>query len=210
MAFIRTIPPSDAEGPVRPLPTREVMTLAPQLERIVGELVHARRRAHELAGPLTAASWGSRPAADQWSVAECLIHLNLTSRAFLPLIGGALTRGRELKLFSTGPYRRDLLGWFIYRMTEPPARFRIKTTAPFVPPAVEPKEPVLDAFDTLQDQVLDCVRDADGLDLGRLHIVSPFDRRLKYNLYSCLTIIPAHQRLHLSQAEAVLHGLRSV
>ena len=159
---------------------REVMGLAPQLERIAGELANARRRAHELAAPLTAASWGTRPAADQWSVAECLIHLNLTSRVFLPLIGDAITRGRALKLLSAGPYRRDFLGWFVYRITEPPAWFRVKTRAPFVPSAVEPKDHVLDAFDT----------------------------RLKYNLYSCLTIIPAHQRLHLAQAEAVIHGLR--
>jgi hypothetical protein len=35
----------------------------------------------------------------------------------------------------------------------------------------------------------------------RLRIRSPFDSRLRYNLYSCLTIIPAHQRRHLAQAE---------
>ena len=182
------------------------MTLPPQLERIAEELVQARRRAHELADSLTAASWGRRPATNQWSVAECLIHLNLTSHAFLPLIGDAITKGRELKLLSAGPYRRDLMGWFVYRITEPPAWFRIKTTAPFVPSAVEPKDRVLDAFDTLQEQLVGCVRDADGLDLGRLRIVSPFDKRLKYNLYSCLTIIPAHQRLHLAQAEGIIHG----
>ena len=182
------------------------MTLAPQLERITEELADARRRARELAAPLTAASWRTGPAADQWSVAECLIHLNLTSRAFLPLIGNAITKGHELKLLSAGPYRRDLLGWFVYRITEPPAWFRIKTTAPFVPSAIEPKERVLEDFDTLQEQLVECVRDADGLDLGRLRIVSPFDKRLKYNLYSCLTIIPAHQRLHLAQAEGIIHG----
>ena len=123
--------------------TREAMTLAPQLKRIAEELADARRRAHELTAPLTAASWGTRPAADQWSVAECVIHLNLTSRAFLPLIGDAIAKGRELKLLFTGPYRRDFLGWFVYRITEPPAWFRIKTTAPFMPAAVEPKEAVI-------------------------------------------------------------------
>ena len=101
------------------------------------------------------------------------------------------------------------MGWFVYRITEPPAWFRIKTRAPFVPSAVEPKDRVLDAFDTLQEQLMGCVRNADGLDLARLRIVSPFDTRLKYNLYSCLTIIPAHQRLHLAQAEAVIHGFRA-
>ena len=88
-----------------------------QLERIGGELAEARHRAHQIVGPLTAELWSTRPAVDQWSVAECLIHLNLTS------------------------------------------------------------------------------------------IISPFDSRLKYNLYACLRIIPAHQRQHLSQAEAVIRAL---
>ncbi len=134
------------------------MGLAPQLERINGELADARRRAHEIATPLTAERWSMRRAVDQWSVAECLIHLNLTSRAFLPLIRDAITKGRELKLLAAGPYRRDVVGWFVYWITEPPVRFRIKTTAPFVPSGVESKINILEAFDTLQDQLIACVK----------------------------------------------------
>ena len=186
------------------------MSLQPQLERIGLELADARRRAHEIAAPLAGELWSTRPAVDQWSVAECLIHLNLTSRAFLPLIRDAIKKGRDLKLLGRGPYRRDVVGWFVSWITDPPVRFRVKTTAPFVPGGVEPKDRVLDAFDMLQGQVADCVREADGLDLGRLRIVSPFDSRLKYNLYSCLRIIPAHQRQHLLQAEQVIRRLRPI
>src|SRR5262249_19622541 len=91
---------------------RGLMRLAPQLERIESEPGEARRRAHEIVAPLTPEDWSTRPAGDQWSVAECFIHLNLTSRAFLPLIGDAIARGRGLKLHATGPYRRDVVGWF--------------------------------------------------------------------------------------------------
>ena len=184
------------------------MGLAPQLERIDVELADARGRAHEMATSLSPERWSTRPAVDQWSVAECLIHLNLTSTAFLPLIRDAIAKGRDLKLLAAGPYRRDVVGWFLYWITEPPVRFRIKTTAPFVPGGVESKDRVLAAFDTFQEQLVACVREADGLDLGRLRIVSPFDPRPKYNLYSCLRIIPAHQRQHLLQAEKVIQSLR--
>ena len=186
------------------------MDLQPQLERIDRELVEAGRRAREIAAPLTAEVWGTRPGINQWSVAECLIHLNLTSRAFLPLIRDAIGTARERKLLGAGPYRIDVVGWFVYWITKPPVRFRVRTTAPFVPSGVEPRDKVLGDFDVLQEQVAGCVREADGLDLGRLRIVSPFDSRLKYNLYACLRIIPAHQRQHLSQAEQVLRSLRGV
>lgn len=188
----------------------KLMGLQPQLERIGLELADARHRAHEIATPLTAELWSTRPTVDEWSVAECLIHLNLTSRAFLPLIRDAISKGRDLKLLGTGPYRRDIVGWFVYWITDPPVRFRINTTAPFVPAGVEPKDRILDTFDMLQEQVAGCVREADGLDLWRLRIISPFNSRLKYNLYSCLRIIPAHQRQHLLQAEQVIRTLRPV
>jgi hypothetical protein len=177
------------------------MGLAPQLERIVQELEAARGRAHAHAAPLTEEGWRRRPAPGQWAVAECLIHLNLTSEAFLPLIREAIDTGRARHLVGVGPFRRDPVGWFVYRMTEPPVRFSVKTTDAFVPGGAGPRARVLEAFDALQAQLVACVRAADGLDLRRLRIQSPFAARLRYNLYSCLTIIPAHQRQHLAQAE---------
>jgi hypothetical protein len=53
-----------------------------------------------------------------------------------------------------------------------------------------------------------CVEAADGLPLGSVRITSPFDPRLRYNLYSCLTILPRHQHRHLWQAEQALERLR--
>jgi hypothetical protein len=181
-----------------------VTGLAPQLSCIAAELAEARRRAHALAAPLDQEGWARRPAPGEWSVGECLIHLNLTSRAFLPLIEDAIARGRELRLLGSGPYRRDFVGWLLSHIIEPPVPLRTKTTAPFVPQGAEPKAGVMDAFDMFQGQLIGCLGEANGLDLGRLRIVSPFDPRLKYNLYSCLRIIPAHQRLHLAQAEKVI------
>jgi hypothetical protein len=52
------------------------------------------------------------------------------------------------------------------------------------------------------------VEEADGLALGRIRITSPFDSRLRYNLFSCLTILPRHQQRHIWQAEQVLERLR--
>jgi len=177
-----------------------------QLEQIQRELADALRRVHNVAAPLTPELWAARPAANEWSVAECVIHLNLTSCAFLPLIEDAIDNGRRLALYGTGPFRREIVGWFVYWITRP--IIRVKTTAPFVPAGVEPKDRVLADFDMLQGKLGDCLRNADGLDLGQLRIVSPFDSRLRYNLYSCFRLIPAHQRQHLAQAEAVVDALR--
>lgn len=178
-----------------------------QLARIQAELGEARRRAREIAASVENERWGTRPTPDQWSVGECLIHLNMTSQAFLPLIKDAIGKGRDREPFRRTPYRMDFVGRLLWWAAT--VRLPLKTTKPFVPPRVQPKDTVLSEFDVLQNQVIGYLGAAEGLDLGKLRIISPFDSRIKYNLYSCLRIIPAHQRQHLRQAAQVVERLRT-
>jgi len=36
-----------------------------------------------------------------------------------------------------------------------------------------------------------------------VRVTSPFNARVRYNLYACFTILPRHQHRHLWQAERV-------
>ena len=179
----------------------------PQLSAIVDEFESARSRLHLLAGAVPDARWAERADPARWSVAECVAHLNLTSRAYVPLLRDAIARARALRdAGRTTParYRRDPVGWVLWRTAGPVKRVgRVKTTAPFVPAGELPRDVVLAEFERLQDEQLACVRDADGLPLGDVRVVSPFDARVRYNLYACLTILPRHQHRHLFQAEQV-------
>ena len=56
-------------------------------------------------------------------------------------------------------------------------------------------------FSRLQAEIIACVRAADGLPIDRVTLRSPFDERVKCNLYSALTLIPRHQQRHALQAE---------
>ena len=179
---------------------------ASQLDAIQRELEEARARAHQMAD-LAGPRWGVRPSPAAWSVSECLIHLNLTSTAFLPRIREALDRAHRAGLSGRGPYRLDFWGWLLCRLIEPPYGMQVKTPPSFQPTGVEPSEKVLADFDRLQGLLLQCVRASDGLPLGRLKTSSPFLPRLRYNLYSTYRMVPAHQRRHLWQAERVLATL---
>jgi hypothetical protein len=132
-------------------------------------------------------------------------HLNLTAEAYLALLGDALALGRAMneRAPASRRYRRDPVGWLMWRIAGPPVRRRIKTTSAFVPRADRPPHQLVADFDRLQAAQIRCVAEADGLPLGRLWIRSPFDARVRYNAYSCLTILPRHQQRHLWQAEQV-------
>jgi hypothetical protein len=172
----------------------------PQLQAIREDFQAAQDRLHLLRDTVPAQAWSRRPDPARWSMAECVGHLNLTAKAYLPRLTEALRRPR-------GPapkrYRRDPVGWLLWRMAGPPVRYRTRTAAAFVPGSDQPLPALLAEFDELQALQIDCVVQADGLDLGRIWIRSPFDSRVRYNAYSCLSILPRHEHRHLWQAESV-------
>jgi hypothetical protein len=173
----------------------------PQLQEVADELGGARARLDALAGRVRAEAWSRRPAEGRWSPAECVAHLNLTSAAFLPPLGEALERARDLDGPPQARYRRDPAGWILWWMLRPPVRLRVKTSAPFVPGGeLEPEELRAD-FDRLQDALVELLEAADGLPLGKVRIVSPFDARVRYNAYASFSILSRHQHRHLWQAE---------
>jgi len=85
---------------------------------------------------------------------------------------------------------------------------RVKTTSRIVSQNTAPARGLVTEFERLQAEQLRWVAAADGLPLGSLQITSPFNARLKYNLYSLLTILPRHEHRHLWQAEQAWQALQ--
>jgi hypothetical protein len=143
----------------------------------------------------------------RWSAAECVEHLNLTSKAYVPLLRDAIAQAREVGGAKRKHYRRDPLGWFMSMMIGPlrhVGKFRIipvKTTPPFMPKAGRSSSAILSDFVRLQGELLTLVRSGDGLPLDKVKIVSPFGERMKYSAYSALVILERHQHRHIDQAE---------
>jgi hypothetical protein len=130
--------------------------------------------------------------------------LNLTSQAFLPSLRTGISQARQLGIAGSVNYRRDLAGWLLSKVLAPPARFRTRTSQPFVPRQVESLESLVRKFDRLQAELVALVQEADGLPVDRIKIVSPFNARVRYNIYSSFVIIPIHQHRHIWQAEQAM------
>ncbi|MEN8145851.1 MAG: DinB family protein, partial [Gemmatimonadota bacterium] len=116
-----------------------------QLEAIRGEIQDNKRHAHELAASVTDEQWMTRPEPDRWSMAECVIHLNLTSAAMLASLNAAIAAAPSGK--QPRRYRRDPIGWMLCWTMEPPVRKQFPTTAPFLPQRADSKESTLAEFD---------------------------------------------------------------
>jgi len=136
-----------------------------------------------------------------WSIVECIVHLNLFSEEFIPIIQTACDQARAKGWTADGPFKMDFVGKVLKFALEPPSRWKAVTRSQFEPTVVEPLSEVAPRFYELQTELIESVRSASDLDLNRIKIASPVSGRVRYNLYSCLLIIGAHQRRHLWQAE---------
>lgn len=175
-----------------------------QLAAIVEGFASAQQRLDRLVASLPEQKWTERSEPTRWSPAECVAHLNLTSRAFIPIIRAALEKCRSIDGKPPTRYRLDFAGWLIWWMSGPAGRFgRMRTTQPFVPQRDLSYSTVVADFARLQNDQIRCTGAADGLPLGNVRVTSPFNSRLRYNVFSALSILPRHQHRHLHQAERV-------
>lgn len=171
------------------------------------ELNEATRRAWTLVQSTDGRLFTVRPKAQSWSAAECIAHLSISTDMFLPVVRKAIDEGRKKKKKPHTP-KMDLLGRVLAWFLEPPIRKRVKTSAPFVPKSTRAKAEAFGEFASLQEKLIDLLREAREADF-QTKIVSPFDKRVRYNLLSAFRIVAAHERRHLWQAEQAIAELRN-
>lgn len=119
----------------------------------------------------------------------------------LPLLHDALRTASRSPIGPPARYRRDIVGWLIWKLIAPANGLRTRTIEAFVPAGDQSHDDAVAEFCRLQSEIIACVRAADGLPIDQVTLRSPFDGRVSCNLYAALTLIPRHQQRHALQAE---------
>src|SRR5207302_5156852 len=159
--------------------------------------------AKELTAGLTEAQFNWRPAADRWSIEDCLAHLTLVGQWQVRAIEEAINRARARGLTGCGPFEYSALESYILRETEPPVRHEMPSRKRFVPVHGQPVTGILPTFLHVQRQFTIQIGRADGLDLRRVKVVTPISRWVKRSLGMAFAQTAAHERRHLEQSRRV-------
>jgi hypothetical protein len=161
---------------------------------------HARR----LVEGLDDEAFRWRPEPRRWSMAECFEHMDVSLGLYLPAIDGAVERAKaqSWRCSPTPPRPGFLAKWFV-GLLEPPPKRRFRAFGPFVPQQVRPLADALPRFLRSRDELLQRLRDAEGLDLQRAKLRSPAVPLLRFSLAETFAIVIAHDRRHLWQAQQV-------
>jgi hypothetical protein len=182
--------------------------MAPELEAFRTEFESLAVDADTLVGPLNDAQFAWSPSPDVWSVGQCIEHLNVTARAYLPALDEGIASAIRSGVYGQGPFTYNVLGRLMVRSMEPPPLWRFKAPTIFRPPAtpqaLRTRGEIMAGFHGFQVQYMDRLRQANGVDLAKAKVVSPASRLLHLSLGSGFALQVAHERRHLWQAKQLM------
>jgi DinB family protein len=171
------------------------------------QIADSRRRAETLVSGLTPDQLLRRPEPGKWSIAECIVHLNITAATVQKLMQRAIEHGKKQNVVGNGPFSVGPKGRLMIWIAEPPPKFRIRAPKNVRPPAaIDDPLQLLPNFLRAQDEWERLLRDQEGLHLGKLKAGQGVFRM---RLAAALPWMMAHQRRHLLQAENVKRQISS-
>lgn len=163
-----------------------------------------KKDADELVSGVSKSQFNWRPDPSQWSMAQCLEHLNMTARLYLPPVYEKIVEARSTTgLTNKGPFRFSLLSKWIVSSMDASPKYKFKAPKKILPPADRPMDEVVSGFLLFQDRLGDLIKLADGTDLARIKVQSPLMKFLKLPLGQILALILAHERRHIQQAHFI-------
>ena len=177
----------------------------PDLQSMLDQISSIKADGQAIVAGLTEEQLNWHLRAGSWSILDCLEHLNVSVTTTLPAFDRSIAEGRRAGKLSNGPFR---YGWFarmIATSMEPPPKWRMRAPKLIrvVPTASRRSAKVVPEFLRVRDQLADRIRQADGLDLAHIRLISPVNRLLRVPLGAYFTFILGHDRRHLWQARNV-------
>ncbi len=178
----------------------------PDLARCAATFRENRAIAERIAGGLTIDRFNWRPAAGRWSIAQCVVHLNVSAGLYAARIEDAIRSGRARGVLGSGPFAYNVLSRWMLRAVDPSNRRKARSPAKFAPSAGEIYNPaaVLSEFHEAGARWERLLREADGLHLARVKVRSPVFPLIRFSLGASFAIQAAHEQRHLQQANDVL------
>ena len=180
------------------------LALTPEIDafRLLFESMAAE--ADRLVAPLSDEQFRWRPSPTAWSISDCIEHLNVVARLYLPSLDEGIADAIRRGLYAQGPFQYNWIGRLFVFIMEPPPRFRVKAPGAFVPGPPRSRHEIMAAFRAYQVQYIDRLRQANGLDLSRARVSSPASRWIRIPLGSAFALMTTHERRHLWQARNVI------
>ena len=182
-----------------------MMNFNQHLEKLRQEVISISDLIKEDFLPMTESQLNFRAGKDQWSVFECIEHLNRYYRFYNPEIRNAIAiaepKSNEVTVTSTW------IGRLSIRMMHPDNRKKKKTFKHMNPIHVQLSATTIHEFLQHQQEFLLLLEQATGVDLNAKLVKVEFMKLLRMNIAESLEFVVIHIKRHIFQAEGVSQGI---
>ncbi|MES2766342.1 MAG: DinB family protein [Bacteroidota bacterium] len=190
--------------------TEKDTTHAPSVEEYQRQITEIKNYAKNLLKDLSESDFNKQPSTGGWSVGECFEHMNILGRGYVANLQKAVAEGRKKGLTGSGKVKYGFFAKKFISSMEPPYKMKLKTTSAMQTKDKNlSKEKVLAEFLKIQDEMLEILKSAQGLDFKKITAPSMFFRFFKMNVGEWLGSMASHERRHLWQASNVKKKLGS-
>src|SRR5262249_10000935 len=137
------------------------LALTPEIDAFRQQFEQLANDADAFVAPLSDAQFQWQPPSAKasgppfWSIAQCLDHLNMTARPYLPALAEGIAAAIRQGLYGEGPFAYWWLARLLVRSMEPPPRPRMKAPQTFLPPPSRTRREIMAAFRAYQVQFVD-------------------------------------------------------
>lgn len=155
----------------------------------------------------------SKPAADKWSVSQCLEHLNSYGRYYLPAIETAIETATLNKWASKKVFTPGWLGEYFTKMMVPDVdgKKMKKMSAPknYTPAVALDSDKVLSEFIDQQEKIISLLEEARKIDLEKARVPISIAKLIKLKLGDTFRFLVMHNYRHVLQAERALDAVKA-
>ncbi len=167
----------------------------------------AADRAREEFASLSATQLNWKPAAESWSIGQCLDHLIISDSLYFPSFKKMAAGNYKMSFWQNWNPFSGLFARMLISQVAEKVKKKLKAPRVFIPSAETVDPTVHDRFQKHLDTLSGYIRECRNIDLDKTHITSPVSKFVTYSLRSALLILVQHEHRHINQAMR-LKGLK--
>ncbi|MDN5204425.1 DinB family protein [Fulvivirgaceae bacterium BMA10] len=156
-----------------------------------------------------------KPSPGKWSIIECLEHLNITGRLYIPQMEERMISGEKLNSNGSSFYSSGFMGSWSIKSMKPLENGKIKSSMKTFK-SFEPKlkdesgqevRRIIDEFQEQQNRLLEVIRKSREMNLNKNKITSALGKILRFRLGDAIAFLIAHNQRHILQIKKTLNAL---
>lgn len=174
-----------------------------RISQTTSDMQNVAEDARAAFGRLTDEQLNWKPAAESWSIAQCLDHLIRSNVEFDDDWPKLHAKTRKNSFLENWSPLTGIWGWLLIDSLKKDSRKSKAPSKSIVPPSeIEPG--IVERFVANVEQTNRNLAACEGVDLRRTVLTSPFLRIVTYRLDDALSILVEHSKRHIRQAKRVM------